>query len=51
LAFDAFAVLADDVAEQVRLGRVLGERVAHIVELLDDVVLQLVPIVVDDRHR
>jgi hypothetical protein len=46
----AAAVLANHVAEVVGFGGVVGDRGAGIVVLLDDVVLQLVPVVVDYRH-
>jgi hypothetical protein len=46
----AVSVLADHVAVQIRLGRVLGDGGAGMVELADDVVVDRVPEVVDGHH-
>ena len=46
----AVSALADDVAELVGFGRVLGDDGPRIVELPNDVVVQGVPKVINDWH-
>jgi hypothetical protein len=51
LTAHASPALADKVAKRVRLGRVNGKHGSRIIVFLDDVVLQLIPVVVDSSHN